>query len=215
MKTSIHGRLLALALVLIMVVSMLPMTALAGGETATYTKVTKADELTSGKYVLMVSTGYAMGKLDGTWVTAEQPTVTGDGISVPDGAAYVWDLTFKDGSVTLTDVNSTSIAPKGGNTNGIKSGSYGWGYAFSNGTVKFTGNDSDTVTLASNKSSGNKFRAYKNTTINAGYPCDFTLYKLDTAPARESGVVADLSTLKSGDQVVIFNPANMKALSTQ
>ena len=32
MKTSIHGRLLALALVLIMVVSMLPMTALAGGE---------------------------------------------------------------------------------------------------------------------------------------------------------------------------------------
>ena len=218
MKTSIHGRLLALALVLIMVVSMLPMTALAGGETATYTKVTKADELTSGKYVLMVSTGYAMGKLDGTWVTAEQPTVTGDGISVPDGAAYVWDLTFKDGSVTLTDVNSTSIAPKGGNTNGIASGSYGWGYAFSNGTVRFTGNGSDTVTLASNKSSDNKFRAYKNGTISnqpGGYPCDFTLYKLDAAPARESGVVADLSTLKSGDQVVIFNPANKKALSTQ
>ena len=49
MKTSIHGRLLALALVLIMVVSMLPMTALAGGETAAYTKVTKAEELTSDK----------------------------------------------------------------------------------------------------------------------------------------------------------------------
>ena len=35
------------------------------------------------------------------------------------------------------------------------------------------------MTLASNKQSSYKFRAYKNTTINAGYPCDFTLYKLE------------------------------------
>ena len=40
------------------------------------------------------------------------------------------------------------------------------------------------------------------------------LYKLSTAPARESGIVTDLTTLQNGDKVVVFNPANKKALSS-
>ncbi len=217
MKTSVHGRLLALALALVMVLSMLPVTALASGEAATYTKVTKADELTTGSYVLLVSTGYAPGALDGGWLTAEQPTVDGDTISVASGASYVWTLTFNGSSVKLADANGTTVAPKGGNTNGIQSGSYDWGFAFDEktATARFTGTGSDTVTLASNKGSANKFRAYKNATINAGYPCDFTLYKLGTSTKRESGIVTDLTTLQDGDKVVVFNPAKGKALSTE
>ena len=40
------------------------------------------------------------------------------------------------------------------------------------------------------------------------------LYKLSTAPARQSGIVTDLTTLQNGDKVVVFNPANKKALSS-
>ena len=65
----------------------------------------------------------------------------------------------------------------------------------------------NTQTAGSNPAN-NRFRAYKNTTIAGNpktYPCDFTLYKLDEEP---EGPIAD------GDRVVIWNPANGKALSS-
>ena len=204
----------SLLLTLVMVVSLLPTAVFAdsSGAAQTYSRVTSEADLTTGQYVLVTSTGYAPGVLDGTWVTAIQPTVSDDRITGP--AEGVWTLTVTDTGVQMTDANGVKIAPKGGNNNGIKSGSYDWAVTFSNGTFRFCGTGEDTVTLASNKNSENKFRAYKNTTINAGYPCDFTLYKLDSAePARENGVVA-VSDLQAGDTVVVFNPAYGKTLST-
>ena len=205
----------SLLLTLVMVVSLLPTAVFAdsSGAAQTYSRVTSEADLTTGQYVLVTSTGYAPGVLDGTWVTAIQPTVADDKITGPtDG---VWTLTVTDTGVQMTDANGVKIAPKGGNNNGIKSGSYDWAVTFSNGTFRFCGTGEDTVTLASNKNSENKFRAYKNTTINAGYPCDFTLYKLDsTEPARENGVVS-VSDLQAGDTVVVFNPAYDKTLSTE
>ena len=205
----------SLLLTLVMVVSLLPTAVFADSSSAaqTYSKVTSEADLTTGQYVLVTSTGYAPGVLDGTWVTAIQPTVSDDRITGP--AEGVWTLTVTDTGVQMTDANGVKIAPKGGNNNGIKSGSYDWAVTFSNGTFRFCGTGEDTVMLASNKNSENKFRAYKNTTINAGYPCDFTLYKLDSAePARENGVVA-VSDLQDGDTVVVFNPAYDKTLSTE
>ena len=205
----------SLLLTLVMVVSLLPTAVFAdsSGAAQTYSRVTSEADLTTGQYVLVTSTGYAPGVLDGTWVTAIQPTVSDDRITGPtDG---VWTLTVTDTGVQMTDANGVKIAPKGGNNNGIKSGSYDWAVTFSNGTFRFCGTGEDTVTLASNKNSENKFRAYKNTTINAGYPCDFTLYKLgSTEPARENGVVS-VSDLQAGDTVVMFNPAYGKTLSTE
>ena len=205
----------SLLLTLVMVVSLLPTAVFADSSSAaqTYSKVTSEADLTTGQYVLVTSTGYAPGVLDGTWVTAIQPTVSDDRITGP--AEGVWTLTVTDTGVQMTDANGVKIAPKGGNNNGIKSGSYDWAVTFSSGAFRFCGTGEDTVTLASNKNSENKFRAYKNTTINAGYPCDFTLYKLDSAePARENGVVA-VSDLQDGDTVVVFNPAYGKTLSTE
>ena len=72
--------------------------------------------------------------------------------------------------------------------------------------------------LAGNTGADNKYRAYKNKTVSdyaGSYPCNFTLYKLDTVPARQSGIVTDLTTLQDGDTVVVFNPANGKTLSTE
>ena len=57
------------------------------------------------------------------------------------------------------------------------------------------------------------WRSYTSVHANiAGQTLGF--WKLSTAPARESGIVTDLTTLQNGDKVVVFNPANKKALSS-
>lgn len=217
------SKFLAALLALTMLLSLLPTAVFASGETGTFTKITSQDELTDGKYVMTVSTGYAVGALDGTWLTATQ--VTDEGGSLIDPAAnLVWDITVTADGITLTDANGTQVAPSGGNTNGIKAGDYVWGLTFANGAFRFLGVGEDTVTLASNKSASNKFRAYKNTTINSGYPCDFTLYKLDgeggaVTPDPDPGEDPDLEPVESpiadGDRVVIYAPAYLKALSSE
>ena len=203
-------------LAVVMVFSMLP-TLVFAEDTATYTKITSAEELTTGKYVMVVSTGYGPGVLASGWLTAEAITVDGDTVTDP-AATAVWDITVDGSTVKLTDSNGVSIAPKGGNNNGIQAGDYSWAVTCTDGTFQFAGQGEDTVILASNKGSENKFRAYKSATVTGnpnGYPSEFTLYKLGAvAPARESGLVTDLTTLQDGDTVVVFNPANAKALST-
>lgn len=196
-------RFLAMFLVVLMLVSMLPVTAAAADE-GVYNKISSMDELTTGKYVLILDNGYAPGSLDGSWVTAVQPSVT-DG-SVTDPTAGVWTLTVSGSGVKLTDANGVSIAPKGGNENGIKSGEYEWEVSFANGKFSFCGTGADTVKLASNKSSENKFRAYKNTTINAGYPYEFTLYKLEggsTEPEPGTVSIADALDGANGTEFTV------------
>ena len=207
-------RCLALLLAIVMVLSAMPI-AMAEETTQTYTKVTSAAELTTGKYVLVTDTDYAPDYFDNGWVLATQPSVVDGKIENP--TAGVWTLTVDTDGVVMTDAKGTSIAPKGGNKNGIQSGSYKWAASFADGKFTFAGTGEDTVTLASNASSNHKFRGYKNETIAkqpGGYPCNFTLYKLETAPARENGVVA-IEDIQNGDTVVIFNPANGKTLSTE
>ena len=278
-------RCLALLLAIVMVLSAMPI-AMAEGTTQTYTKVTSAAELTTGKYVLVTDTDYAPDYFDNGWVLATQPSVVDGKIENP--TAGVWTLTVDTDGVVMTDAKGTSIAPKGGNTNGIQSGSYKWAASFASGKFTFAGTGDDTVTLASNKGNGNKFRAYKNSTVNGGYPHEFTLYKLTAAKEKVATPTADpasgavekstkvtfscttadatilykttgdyvtytkpvevtenttftvkatkagmddsdevqfaytvkaeepvQSLFKDGEQIVIYNPANMKALSTE
>ena len=150
-----------------------------------YTKVTSADQFTSGEYVMIVSTGYAPGVFDNGWLSAEQPVVSGNTVTDTKGA--VWTITVNGDSVTLTDSNGVTIKPKGGENNGVLEGDYEWTWSFENGTFRFQGVGADTVSLASNATTtgqypGNhRFRGYKNKTITSqpnNYPCDFTLYKL-------------------------------------
>ena len=214
MNTHIRSRVLSWLLVLAMVLTMIPTVVLAE-DSDTYTKISSLEELTTGQYVLAVSTGYGPGVLDGSWVTAAAITAVDNTVTAP---AAVWTITVDGDTAKLTDSNGVSIAPVGGNTNGITSGDYSWDVTCTDGAFRFAGTGDDTVLLASNKSSSNKFRAYKNATVSGSpnsYPADFTLYKLDAgAPARESGLITDLATLQAGDTVVVFNPAYGKALST-
>ena len=194
-------RCLALLLAVVMILSVMPV-AMAEGTTQTYTKVTSAAELTTGKYVLVTDTDYAPDYFDNGWVLATQPSVVDGKIENP--TAGVWTLTVDTDVVVMTDAKGTSIAPKGGNTNGIQSGSYKWAASFASGKFTFAGTGDDTVTLASNKGNGNKFRAYKNSTVNGGYPHEFTLYKLDAAKekvAAPTANVADGAEIEVGTQI--------------
>ena len=178
-------------------------------------QISSMEELTSGSYVLVASHGYAPTVLDSGWILAEAVSPA-DGRITDPAENLVWTLTVDGSQVILTDPNGVSVAPKGGNNNGITSGSYNWAVTCSaEGLFQFAGQGEDTVLLASNTGSENKFRAYKSATASGnpnGYPSEFALYKLEAA--RESGVVTDLSTLQPGDTVVVFNPANAMALST-
>lgn len=181
-------------------------------------KLTSADQLTDGSYVMIVSTGYAPLELSGKWLTVVQPTVAEDKVTKTEGA--VWTLKVSGQSVTLTDKNGMAIAPSGGNINGIQSGNYSWAWSFSaeNQTFKFMGAGDDTVTLASNTSTDstyggfNKFKAYKNNTVaSQQYPCEFTLYRVDPASADQPS--GDLP--KPGDKFVIYNQNAQAVLAEQ
>ena len=194
-------RIAALLLTLVLLLGVLPTAAFASGET--YKKVTSADELTTGKYVMVVDTGYAPGVLDRGWLSAVNIGTEQETLTDPDPTA-VWTITVGDSGVTLTDANGTSVKPKTGNNNGIEDGAYEWDVTYSDGTFQFKGQESDTTTLASNKSSKNQFRAYKNTTVSGnptGYPSAFTLYKLAEGEggSEEITVIAPQAQPQAGE----------------
>lgn len=223
MKTSKRSRLLAGLLVLVMLITLLPTAAFAA-ETASAKQITSAEEFSSGQYVMLTNTGYAPGVLDGIWITAAALTANGDTIAAP-AANVVWNITVDGDSVKLTDSNGVTVAPKGGNNNGISSGDYAWAWSFENGVFKFAGTGSDTVTLASNKGSDNKFRAYKNATVAGnpgGYPSEFTLFKLgesepDPYPDidKKYSVYEPVAAPEAGDTVIIYNAGNGAAVSSE
>ena len=173
------SKILSVVLCLTMVIGLFTVGASAAD---TYVKVTDGN-LTSGEYVIVCSNGVAVNTIsDGSspWLTTAAPTISGD--TVTDAKGAVWTLTVNGDKVTLTDANGKTIAPKGGNSNGIKAADYEWSYSFADGMFTFSGNDADTVRLASNTDPQyeNKFRAYKNTTADGDpekYPSTFTLYK--------------------------------------
>lgn len=172
-------KIISWLLVVAMLMAMVP--AVFASETATYTKITSADELTTGKYVMTVGDNIALNVVDGTWVTAATPTVDGD--TVTDAAGAVWTVTVTETGVSLMDSNGVYIAPKGGNSNGLKTGTeYSWTVTCTDGLFTFGGQDTDTVVLAYNSDSQYmKFRGYKTSTASNAevYPSQFTLYKLE------------------------------------
>ena len=192
-----------------------------------YVKVTSVDEVTSGKYVMVLSTGHAPTVLSGTWVLVGKPTVGADGaIAVNNAEGFIWDLTVDGNSVKIKDANGTHIAPSGGNTNGIKSGEYSWAWEMdANGGVTFKGTGSDTTTLCANSGSSYQLRAYKNTTVSGnptGYPSLFTLYKLsdgattpDVPDVTEPPVTEPPVTEPAADSLLTIEQANALGLSKE
>ena len=72
MKRRTGRRILSVLLALVMMLSLLPASVFAS-DTVTARKISSADQLTSGQYVLVNEAGYAPTVLDGGWVTRPSP----------------------------------------------------------------------------------------------------------------------------------------------
>ena len=178
-------KLLSLLLVVAMIFSLAVPVFAEEGTAKTATKITTAEQLVTGEYV-MVASGNTPVVFDKGWITtAPVPENVADG--------PVWKITVNDnGTVKLTDANDVTVAPKplkdGKPQNGILADDYDWVVSVSEGTFSFAGQEGNAVKLACNmdpETGLNRFRAYKVSTITGNYAhnysSEFELYKLDTA----------------------------------
>ena len=187
----------------LMAVSMLPAQIASAAETS-FGKITSEQDFTTGRYVMVTDTGYAPQKIDGTWLPADElGTALGDTVSAPADET-VWEIAVTADTATIKDMDGQFLVPKGGNENGIRVSAteYQWKWECTDGKFTFSGQGDDTVVLASNRSSQNKFRAYKTTTVSVnpnGYPSEFTLYKEESGGTSEGTVAAPQAAPQAGD----------------
>ena len=201
-KTALSARLTALCMAVLMAFSLLPST-VSAAEGTSFGKITGEAEFTTGSYVMVTDTGYAPQKFDNNWLPADElGTALGDTIPAPADET-VWEIAVSGGTATIKDMGGHFLAPKGGNDNGISISDteYQWKWECQDGKFTFSGQGEDTVILASNRSSQNKFRAYKTTTVSGnpnGYPSEFTLYRAVEGGTSEGTVAAPQADPQAG-----------------
>lgn len=202
-KPALGARLTALCMAALMAVSMLP-AQIASAAESSFGKIAAERDFTTGRYVMVTDTGYAPQKFDNNWLpAAELGTDPGDTVSAPADET-VWEIAVTADTATIKDSDGKFIAPSGGNNNGItiSDTEYQWKWECTDGKFTFSGQGDDTVILASNRSSQNKFRAYKTTTVSGnpnGYPSEFTLYKEESGGTSEGTVAAPQAAPQAGD----------------
>lgn len=202
-KPALGARLTALCMAALMAVSMLPAQMVSAAESS-FGKIAAEQDFTTGRYVMVTDTGYAPQKFDNNWLpAAELGTDPGDTVSAPADET-VWEIAVTADTATIKDSDGKFIAPSGGNNNGItiSDTEYQWKWECTDGKFTFSGQGDDTVILASNRSSQNKFRAYKTTTVSGnpnGYPSEFTLYKEESGGTSEGTVAAPQAAPQAGD----------------
>lgn len=201
-----------------MLLSLLPTAVLAADPTpGTWKKIAFAD-ITADDTVAITMT-----KDKTTWVlpndgTAQKAapaitgTVSGDTLTTTSESQFGWKVVKSADTFQLISASdSTKYLYSTASNNGIRQGngeSRDWkvdatsGYLFNVAQKRYVGvyNQQD-------------WRSYTTLHDNiAGQTLNF--WKLETTSARQSGIVTDLTTLQDGDTVVVFNPANNKALSS-
>ena len=218
MKKRGHSRrLLSVLLALVMLLSLLPTAVFAADPTPqTYKKVTQAPEDWSGTY-LIVSEGDEAA-FDSSLTAIDVPN-NYKTVKIAEGTIKTTETIavtiekMADGNYSIKGANGKYIYQTS-DANGLKTGAKATANTIAlnaDGTVDIV---SGGAHLRFNKNSDQmRFRYFKSATYTRQQA--ITLYKLDAAPARQSGIVTDLTTLRDGDKVVVFNPANGKTLSTE
>ena len=201
-----------------MLLSLLPTAVLAADPTpGTWKKIAFAD-ITADDTVAITMT-----KDKTTWVlpndgTAQKAapaitgTVSGNTLTTASESQFGWKVIKSTDTFQLVSASdNTKYLYSTDKNNGIRQGkgeSRDWkvdatsGYLFNVAQKRYVGvyNQQD-------------WRSYTTLHDNiAGQTLNF--WKLETTSARQSGIVTDLTTLQDGDTVVVFNPANNKALSS-
>ena len=202
-----------------MLLSVLPTAVLAADPTpGTWKKIAFAD-ITADDTIAITMT-----KDKTTWVlpndgTAQKAapaitgTVSGDTLTTTSESQFGWKVIKSTDTFQLVSASdNTKYLYSTDKNTGIRQGkgeSRDWkvdatsGYLFNVAQKRYVGvyNQQD-------------WRSYTTLHDNiAGQTLNF--WKLETVPARQSGIVTDLTTLQDGDTVVVFNPANGKTLSTE
>ena len=215
-RKGLSRRLLSVLLTLVMLLSMLPQVVFAADPTPkTYKKVTEAPEDWSGTYLIVSEANKAaldssLAEIDASddyksvEITEDKTIETAEAIAVTIEK-------MADGNYSVKAANGKYIYQTS-DANGLKTGTAAKANAISlnvDGTVNIV---SGGAYLRFNATKGQmRFRYFKSGTYTNQKPV--TLYKLEEALARPSGVISDLSMLEDGDKVVIFNPSANKALS--
>ena len=213
MKTPVRTRLLSALLSLVMLVSLLPVSVFAAEPASgTWEKVTEAQEDWSGQYLIVYEKGSLI--MDGSLSALDKEgnkvdvTIT-DGKIVGDYAKYAFTIAPMTGGWSVQSASGKYISGKSGSNKTITGSTPELNtITFADGNVKIASNNT-TLQYNAAATNGTRFRYYKSENQQP-----VALYKLSTAPARQSGIVTDLTTLQNGDKVVVFNPANKKALSS-
>ena len=184
MKRSLKSRVFSGLLALVMILTMLPMGTLAEG-TATYTKISTVDELTSGKYVLVAQTsagdkalGTTIGsKIDGTDVAVDGNSLSGTNVPV-------WTATKTEDGVHL--FNGTQYLGYGSSgTNFTKPDeAYTWVVQDNgNGTFRFVAS-SATKRAIGWQDENARFGAYA-TSNTSGYVFDLLVFQVNDGEGGE------------------------------
>ena len=215
-RKGLSRRLLSVLLTLVMLLSMLPQVVFAADPTPkTYKKVTEAPKDWSGTYLIVSEANKAaldssLATIDATndyksvEITEDKTIETAEAIAVTiekmaDGnysikaanGQYIYRTQNKNGLDTGKNANPNTISLNAdGTVNIVSGGAY----------LRFNANKDQM-----------RFRYFKSATYTSQKPV--TLYKLEEALARPSGVISDLTMLEDDDKVVIFNPSANKALS--
>ena len=175
--------------------------------------VTDASELKAGDQIILTATAnsktYVAGSLSGKYLTSIETDPADPAANVEvftlGGKAGAWTLTASDGKQIYT------AAAKALNNAGKGTGT--WTISIdANGLATVASTDTNYGRILYNVNSP-RFMNYTSAT-NATMLLP-SIYRLEVSSARQSGIVTDLTTLRDGDTVVVFNPANGKTLSTE
>lgn len=184
MKRSLKSRVFSGLLALVMILTMLPMGTLAEG-TATYTKISTVEELTSGKYVLVAQTsagdkalGTTIGsKIDGTDVAVDGNSLSGTNVPV-------WTATKTEDGVHL--FNGTQYLGYGSSgTNFTKPDeAYTWVVQDNgNGTFRFVASGATNRAIGWQDENA-RFGAYA-TSNTSGYVFDLLVFQVNDGEGGE------------------------------
>ena len=204
-------RLLSLLLVLMMVVSALPLTVLAADETS-ITLVTDASSLKAGDKIIFAAEKdgkvYAAGVLSNTYLSSVETPLTSLESGVQTftlgGTAEAWTLTSSEGQLYTSAARAVNYSGKGTGT---------WTIAIEDGKATIASTDSTCGRILYNVNSPRFLNYTSATSVSMLLP---SIYKVDgSGTDPDPGPTPDPeSPLEAGDRVVIYNPANLKALST-
>ena len=213
MKTPVRTRLLSALLSLVMLVSLLPVSVFAADPASkSAALVTDASTLKAGDQIILSATAndstFAAGAMSGKFLSSVETKLDALDKKVEiftlGGSAGAWTLTASDGKkISAVKAKELSNSGKGTDT---------WTIAIDdNGAATIASTNTACGRILYNVRNPRFLNYTSDTNVSMLLP---SIYKLDTAAARQSGIVTDLTTLQNGDKVVVFNPANKKALSS-